>query len=87
MIIKCRKRLHLALKKTYDAVPEPRIVIAVRACAVSGGPYIDHKQANNGADAVVPTGGLCKIACDYENRKELLRGGAFKRSLWVPGRM
>ena len=45
---------HLALKKTYDAVPEPKIVIAVGACAVSGGPYIDHEQAHNGADAVVP---------------------------------
>jgi Ni,Fe-hydrogenase III small subunit/formate hydrogenlyase subunit 6/NADH:ubiquinone oxidoreductase subunit I len=44
----------LALKKTYDAVPEPKIVIAVGACAISGGPYIDHAQVNNGAAAVVP---------------------------------
>ena len=44
----------LALKKTYDAVPEPKIVIAVGACAISGGPYIDHEQVKNGADAVVP---------------------------------
>jgi Ni,Fe-hydrogenase III small subunit/Pyruvate/2-oxoacid:ferredoxin oxidoreductase delta subunit len=48
------QNMHLALKKTYDAVPEPKIVIAVGACAISGGPYIDHEQANNGADAVVP---------------------------------
>ena len=46
--------MKLALKKTYDAVPEPKIVIAVGACAVSGGPYLDHDQVNNGADAVVP---------------------------------
>jgi Ni,Fe-hydrogenase III small subunit len=28
-----------ALQKTYDAVPEPRIVIAVGACAISGGVF------------------------------------------------
>jgi Ni,Fe-hydrogenase III small subunit/Pyruvate/2-oxoacid:ferredoxin oxidoreductase delta subunit len=44
----------LALKKTYDAVAEPKIVIAVGACAISGGPYIDHRQANNGADNILP---------------------------------
>lgn len=44
----------LALKKTYDAVSEPRIVIAVGACAISGGPYSGHTQVNNGADAIVP---------------------------------
>jgi Ni,Fe-hydrogenase III small subunit/NAD-dependent dihydropyrimidine dehydrogenase PreA subunit len=43
-----------ALKKTYDAVPAPRLVIAVGACAISGGPYIDHAEASNGAEAVVP---------------------------------
>ena len=30
------------------------LVIAVGACAISGGPYIDHPEAHNGADAVVP---------------------------------
>ena len=44
----------LALKKTYDAVPESKIVIAVGACAISGGPYINHAEVQNGADAVVP---------------------------------
>ena len=48
------KNMELALKKTYDALPEPKIVIAVGACAIAGGPYIDHEQVNNGADAVVP---------------------------------
>ena len=46
--------MELALKKTYDAVAEPKIVIAVGACAISGGPYIDHSQVRNGAGAVVP---------------------------------
>jgi len=48
------KNMQLAVRKTYDAVPAPKIVIAVGACAISGGPYIDHEQVNNGADAVVP---------------------------------
>lgn len=48
------KNMELALKKTYQAVPEPKIVIAVGACAISGGPYFDHPQVKNGADAVVP---------------------------------
>ncbi len=41
--------MELALKKTYDAVPDPKIVIAVGACAISGGPYLDHAEVRNGA--------------------------------------
>jgi Ni,Fe-hydrogenase III small subunit/NAD-dependent dihydropyrimidine dehydrogenase PreA subunit len=48
------KNMELALKKTWDAVPEPKIVIAVGACAIAGGPYVGHAQVNNGAEAVVP---------------------------------
>ena len=48
------ENMKLALKKTYDAVPAPKIVIAVGACAISGGPYVDHPEVNNGADATVP---------------------------------
>ena len=46
--------MKLALEKTYQALPPPRIVIAVGACAVSGGPYIDHSEVNNGAAGIVP---------------------------------
>jgi Ni,Fe-hydrogenase III small subunit/Pyruvate/2-oxoacid:ferredoxin oxidoreductase delta subunit len=48
------QNMKLALQKTYDAVPSPKLVIAVGACAISGGPYIDHAEVNNGADAVLP---------------------------------
>jgi NADH:ubiquinone oxidoreductase subunit B-like Fe-S oxidoreductase len=44
----------LALKKTYDAVPAPKIVIAVGACAISGGPYIGHEEICDGAGTTVP---------------------------------
>lgn len=48
------ENMKLALQKTYEAVPSPKIVIAVGACAVSGGPYIDHPEVHNGADRIVP---------------------------------
>ena len=44
----------LALKKTYDAVPDPKIVIAVGACAISGGPFIGHEEIHNGAEGILP---------------------------------
>jgi Ni,Fe-hydrogenase III small subunit/ferredoxin len=43
-----------ALLKTYDAVPSPRLVIAVGACAISGGPYTGHPEAAGGADRLLP---------------------------------
>jgi Ni,Fe-hydrogenase III small subunit/NAD-dependent dihydropyrimidine dehydrogenase PreA subunit len=48
------RNMHVALRKTYDAIPDPKVVIAVGACAISGGPYIDHPEVHNGADTVVP---------------------------------
>lgn len=46
--------MELALKKTYDAVPPPKIVIAVGACAIAGGPFVGHAQVRDGAAAIVP---------------------------------
>ncbi len=43
-----------ALKIAYDATPAPKIVIAVGACAISGGPYRGHDEQCNGADQIVP---------------------------------
>lgn len=48
------QNMRLALQKTWEAVPAPKLVIAVGACAISGGPYIDHPEVLNGAGAVVP---------------------------------
>ncbi len=48
------ENMKLAVKKAYDAVPAPKIVIAVGACAISGGPYVDHPEQMNGIDAIVP---------------------------------
>jgi Ni,Fe-hydrogenase III small subunit/NAD-dependent dihydropyrimidine dehydrogenase PreA subunit len=46
--------MELALKKTYDAIPEPKIVIAVGACAISGGPFAGSPEVKNGAESIVP---------------------------------
>lgn len=48
------KNMELALRKTYDAVAAPKIVIAVGACAIAGGPFVGHSQIHGGAGAVVP---------------------------------
>jgi Ni,Fe-hydrogenase III small subunit/NAD-dependent dihydropyrimidine dehydrogenase PreA subunit len=48
------RNMHLALQKTWAAVPEPRLVIAVGACAISGGPYLDHPEVMNGVEGTLP---------------------------------
>jgi Ni,Fe-hydrogenase III small subunit/ferredoxin len=48
------RNMRLAVEKTFAAVPEPKLVIAVGACAISGGPYAGHPEVWNGADAVLP---------------------------------
>ncbi len=48
------QNMKYALEQAYEATPAPKIVIAVGACAISGGPYIDHEEVHNGADSVVP---------------------------------
>jgi len=46
--------MRLALEKTWAAVPPPKLVIAVGACAISGGPYAGHPEQCGGAAAVLP---------------------------------
>jgi Ni,Fe-hydrogenase III small subunit/NAD-dependent dihydropyrimidine dehydrogenase PreA subunit len=48
------RNMELALRKTYEAVPPPKLVIALGACAISGGPFVDHPEVRNGAAGVVP---------------------------------
>lgn len=43
-----------ALQKTYDAVPPPKIVLAVGACAVSGGPFRGSPEVSHGVPAEIP---------------------------------
>lgn len=48
------KNMELALKKTYDSIPEPKIVIVVGACAINGGPFQNHSETNNGLEGILP---------------------------------
>lgn len=46
--------MRLALQKTYEALPAPKIVIAVGSCAIAGGPYVGHPEVHDGASGTVP---------------------------------
>ena len=48
------ENMRTALLETYAAVPAPKLVIAVGACAISGGPYIDNPEAHNGCTTLLP---------------------------------
>jgi Ni,Fe-hydrogenase III small subunit len=43
-----------ALRETYLAVPEPKIVIAVGACAISGGPFAGAEAVQDGVPQDIP---------------------------------
>jgi Ni,Fe-hydrogenase III small subunit len=48
------ENMKLALRKTYEAIPAPKLVIAVGACAISGGIFRDHPEVHNGVGAILP---------------------------------
>ncbi len=43
-----------ALLATYAAVPAPKLVIAVGACAISGGPFAGNPEVHNGCGSLLP---------------------------------
>src|SRR6266516_5133858 len=48
------RNMELALRKTYDATPEPRLVVAVGACGCSGGIFGVNYATCGGVDSVIP---------------------------------
>jgi NADH-quinone oxidoreductase subunit B len=42
------------VKSAYDALQEPKVVVAFGACAISGGPYWDSYSVISGAHQLVP---------------------------------
>jgi Ni,Fe-hydrogenase III small subunit/formate hydrogenlyase subunit 6/NADH:ubiquinone oxidoreductase subunit I len=48
------RNMELALKKTYDAAPAPRLVVAVGACGCSGGIFGQNYATCGGIDSVIP---------------------------------
>lgn len=48
------RNMELALRKTYDATPEPKLVAAAGACACSGGIFGENYATLGGVDKVLP---------------------------------
>jgi Ni,Fe-hydrogenase III small subunit/formate hydrogenlyase subunit 6/NADH:ubiquinone oxidoreductase subunit I len=48
------RNMELALRKTYDAMPGPRLVVAVGACGCSGGIFGRNYATVGAVDAVLP---------------------------------
>jgi Ni,Fe-hydrogenase III small subunit len=49
------RNMEIALRRTYDAAPDPRVVVAVGACGCSGGIFGEDTYAAVGAvDRVIP---------------------------------
>lgn len=47
------ENMRLALQNAYESVPAPKLVIAVGACAIAGGPYLNHPEVHNGCESIV----------------------------------
>jgi Ni,Fe-hydrogenase III small subunit/formate hydrogenlyase subunit 6/NADH:ubiquinone oxidoreductase subunit I len=48
------RNMELALRKTYAATPEPKVVVAVGACGISGGIFGVNYATRGGVDQVIP---------------------------------
>ncbi len=46
--------MRAALEETWQAVPDPRLVIAVGACAISGGPFAGSPEVAGGVPPGIP---------------------------------
>ena len=48
------RNMELALTKTYAATPDPKVVVAVGACGISGGIFGQNYASLGGVDVVIP---------------------------------
>jgi Ni,Fe-hydrogenase III small subunit/formate hydrogenlyase subunit 6/NADH:ubiquinone oxidoreductase subunit I len=48
------RNMELSLRKTYAATPEPKVVVAVGACGISGGIFGTNYATRGGVDRVIP---------------------------------
>ncbi len=48
------ENMRVALEKCYLALPQPRLVVALGACAISGGPYMGSAFCHSGVESILP---------------------------------
>jgi Ni,Fe-hydrogenase III small subunit/formate hydrogenlyase subunit 6/NADH:ubiquinone oxidoreductase subunit I len=48
------RNMELALRKTYAATPDPKVVVAVGACGISGGIFGTNYASRGGVDTTIP---------------------------------
>ncbi len=48
------ENMKTALLKTYEAIPEPKVVVAVGSCALTGGPFSGSCKITHGLDSILP---------------------------------
>lgn len=48
------RNMKTALLQTYEAVPDPKVVIAVGSCAITGGPFLGSPEITEGLDTILP---------------------------------
>ncbi len=48
------KNMRTATLQTYEAVPSPKVVIAVGSCAISGGPFHGSPEVSEGLGSIIP---------------------------------
>jgi len=66
------RHMEVALRRTYDAMPDPRIVIAAGACACTGGPFGESYASLGRVANVIPVN--VEIAGCPPTPVELLQG-------------
>jgi len=48
------RNMKTALLQTFEATPEPRVVIAVGSCTITGGPFRGSPEISEGLDSLLP---------------------------------
>jgi Ni,Fe-hydrogenase III small subunit len=48
------RNMKMALLETYEAVPSPKVVIAVGSCTLTGGPFRGSPEITEGLDSLMP---------------------------------
>lgn len=48
------ENMRVAMLKTWDAIPGPKLVIAAGSCAIDGGPYHGRHEVHDGVDKFLP---------------------------------